>query len=180
MMRALADRCRRRWGDETGTVSLEFVLVVPVILTFIVLTLEMGLITVRQTMLERGLDITAREIRLGTATNPTHDEIKDLICQNSIFVGECNDKMFLEMDANDARAFTPLNPIAVCTDEELPEGARPARRFVPGQANEVVMLRACLKYTPVFPEALLGRLLEKDGAGEAMIVAVTAFVQEPI
>lgn len=179
MIRALIDRGRRRWRDESGAVALEFVLVFPVMAMMIVLTLEMGLITLRQTMLERGLDMAVREVRLGTGTNPTHDEIKALICQNAIFVQECNNKMFLEMEASDARTFTPLDATAVCTDEELPEGSRPARRFVPGQPNQVVMLRACLKYSPVFPEAILGRLLTKDEAGEAAILAISAFVQEP-
>ncbi len=179
MMRACLARAWCRCRDETGAVALEFVLVFPVMAALIALTLEMGLITLRQTMLDRGLDMAVREVRLGTGTNPSHDEIKELICQNALFVQECNNKMFLEMEASDARAFTPLNATAVCTDDTLPDGARPARRFVPGQPNEIVMLRACLKYSPVFPEAILGQLLHKDGAGEAAILAVSAFVQEP-
>ena len=178
MIGALLGRCTRRWRDETGSATVEFVLIFPVILTMIIMTLEMGFINLRQVMLERGLDIAVREVRLGTGTAPDHDQIKDLVCQNARIMQDCSTKLRLEMVTSDPRAFTPLSGPADCTDAAEP--TKPVRSFVPGQANQVVMMRACLKYQPFAPQALLGSLLEKDTSGDTALIAVTAFVQEPL
>ncbi|MFK7940889.1 MAG: TadE/TadG family type IV pilus assembly protein [Roseovarius sp.] len=178
-MRALLSHLRRILRKEDGSAAVEFVIVFPVIATMIVMTLEMGFITLRQTLLDRGLDMAVREIRLGTNTEPEYDQIKALVCQNAIFLVDCDQQLFLEMTPTDPRAFVPLDETASCTDEEVPE-IRPVRSFTPGQANELVMMRACVLYDPLFPEALLARLLETDGANRAAIVSITAFVQEPV
>ena len=178
MIRSVWKKFVRHLRDESGSAAVEFVLVFPVMATFIVLTLEMGFITLRQTMLERGLDLAVREIRLGTGQNPTHDDVKDLICTHAKFVKECEAKLYLEMEPTSPRDFSALHPVASCTDEPV-DDIRPARGFNPGQANELVLMRACLNYEPLFPEALLAGILEKDGDGDAAIVAVTSFVQEP-
>lgn len=178
MIGSLLKKYLRRWRDETGSAAVEFVLVFPVMATMIVLTLEMGFITLRQTLLERGLDMAVREVRLGTGTAPQHSDIKDLVCEHSIMLLECSTKLRLEMVSTDPRAYTSLPAQVDCTDQAEP--ARPVRAFTPAQANELVQMRACLKYKPLFPEALLAGLLTKDTSGEAAIIAVTAFVQEPI
>jgi Flp pilus assembly protein TadG len=178
MIRSLVSRYLRHWRDETGSAAVEFVLVFPVMATMIVMTLEVGFITLRQTMLERGLDMAVREVRLGTNSAPQHDAIKDLVCENAKFVKECQSKLFLEMVTTDPRAFSPLNPVTSCTDQPVP--TRPVRSFTPGQPNQLVLMRACLKYDPLFPEAILSRLLTKDADDEAAIIAVTSFVQEPL
>jgi hypothetical protein len=53
------------------------------------------------------------------------------------------------------------------------------RDFSPGTENQLMMLRACLKYEPIFPTAFLANVLEKDSHGQAKIVVTNAFVQEP-
>ncbi len=179
MIGSLLKRYMRHWRDETGSAAVEFVIVFPVMATMIVMTLELGFITLRQTMLERGLDMAVREVRLGTGQTIEYEDVKDLICENSMIFVDCENQMYLEMINSDPRAFAALHPIAVCSDQPIDEQIRPVKSFTPGQANEVVMMRACLNYTPLFPEALLGGLLTKDSSGDAAILAVTAFVQEP-
>lgn len=178
MTRALLSHLRTLLSKEDGSAAVEFALIFPVIATMIVMTLEMGFITLRQTMLDRGLDMAVREVRLGTGTAPQHNDIKDLVCQGAIFLKDCDSQLYLEMVPSDPRAFVPLHDIASCTDEAVE--SRPVRDFTPGQANEMVMIRACVLYDPLFPEALLPRLLETDGGGRAAIISVTAFVQEPV
>jgi len=179
MIGSLLKRYIRHWRDETGSAAVEFVLVFPVMATMIVMTLELGFITLRQTMLERGLDMAVREVRLGTGTTIEHDDVKDLVCENSMIFVDCENKLYLEMVNSDPRSFVPLHPIALCTDQTVDSAIRPVRSFTPGQANDVVMMRACLNYAPLFPEALLAGLLAQDSDGDAAIIAVTAFVQEP-
>lgn len=178
MIRALASRLRGHRKGEDGSAAVEFVLVFPVIITMILMTLEMGFITLRQTMLDRGLDMAVREVRLGTGTAPQHDAIKALVCENALFLRNCDTQLFLEMEPTDPRAFSSLHELASCTDK--PVESRPVREFNPGQQNQLMLMRACVLYDPLFPDALLPRMLTKDNSGRAAILSMTAFVQEPL
>ena len=48
-----------------------------------------------------------------------------------------------------------------------------------GQENELMILRACAKISPVFPTTGLGKNVTKDGSGQFALVSISAFVQEP-
>jgi len=178
MIRSFARRVRRYLRDEKGTASLEFVMVAPLFFSFMFFSIELGFVTLRATMIERGLDIAVREIRLGTGSAPQHDDIKDIICDNSLIIPDCANKLRLEMVPTDLRNFTPLDPEPDCTDAA--NESKPLREFTPGGENQLMMLRACAKYTPIYPSQWLGRAVFKDPNGEALIVATSAFVQEPI
>ena len=65
-----------------------------------------------------------------------------------------------------------------CTDAAEP--ARPVRQFTNGQQNELMLMRACLRFDPLFPDAFLGSALKTNSSGESAVVAVSAFVQEPL
>jgi hypothetical protein len=157
---------------------VEFVLVLPVYLSIMIMSIELGLITLRHTMLERGMDIAVREVRLGTGTAPQHDDIKTLICENSLMLLDCSSKLRLEMRSADIRAFNSLDTSADCTDSAEP--TKPVREFTAGQENELMLLRACLRYEPLFPDEYLGSALETDASGEAAVIVTSAFVQEPL
>lgn len=163
--------------DEKGSASVEFVLIFPVYLSFILMSIELGFVTMRHTLLERGLDIAVREVRLGTGTVPQHDDIKDIVCENAVMVLNCSEKLRLEMRPADPFQLQTLDTTADCTDAAEP--AKPVRAFVPGQPNELMLMRICYKYEPFFPDDFLGSALEKDASGEAAIISMTAFVQEP-
>jgi Flp pilus assembly protein TadG len=178
MIRRLRNFTRRFLRREDGSPTVEFVIVFPVIAVMIVMTLELGVITLRQVMLERGLDMAVREVRLGTGSQPEHDDIKDLICRNALVINNCDQNLYVEMVPTDPRAFNAVHPVASCTDEEVE--SRPVRSVTPGQENELVLLRACVLYDPVFPDGLLPRYLTKDGQGRSAVIDMTAFVQEPI
>lgn len=178
MMRTLLSKLLRHAKDERGSSAVEFVLVFPVMATMMVMTLEMGFVTLRHTLLERGLDMAVREVRLGTGTAPQHDEIKDLVCQNAMFLLDCDEELYLEMVPTTTMAFSGLHNVTSCTD--APVESRPVRTFTPGQQNELVLMRACVLYDPIFTEALLPRMLQSDESGKSAIIAVTAFVQEPL
>jgi hypothetical protein len=48
-----------------------------------------------------------------------------------------------------------------------------------GMDNELMILRACAKYEPIFPTSWFPNELTLDEAGDARLMAMTAFVQEP-
>lgn len=179
MMPAFFSQLRRILRREDGTVSMEFVIIFPVIAIMIVMTLELGFITLRQTLLDRGLDMAVREVRLGTGEDLGHDTVKELVCENAMFLPDCANQLFLEMAPSNPRSFTPLHETASCTDEPI-DHIRPAQVYHPGQENQIVMMRACVLYDPIFPKGLLPRKLKKTDDGKAALLSVTAFVQEPI
>lgn len=177
MIRLLRQRVRRfRRGDD-GTASVEFVIIFPVFMLFLLFSLELSFITLRHAMLERGLDLTVRQIRLGYATPPNHPTIKGMVCDFSRLGGNCVENLRLEMKPVDPRAYAGLETVVDCTDRAEP--TKPVKQFTPGQRNQLMLLRACLKYDPLLPDGVLGNALRKDSSGQAAVVSISAFVNEP-
>jgi len=177
MIRSAASAFAGFLRDESGTATVEFVLVVPIYLSMLVMSIELGFVTLRNTLLERGLDMAVRDIRLGTGTAPQHDEIKRLVCENALMIRDCEQNLRLEMRPADIRTYAALDTTVDCTDAAEP--SEPVREFTPGQQNELMVLRACLKFDPLFPDAVFGQALTTDASGQAAVVSMTAFVQEP-
>ena len=163
--------------SEDGSGTVEFALTFPVMLLFMLSGVELGMITLQHSMLERAMDLTVRDIRLGTGGDFQHDDIKDQICELSGFIDDCGENLHLEMIQVDPRdwADIPVNP--TCTDQS--EEVAPVINFINGQENELMILRACAKISPVFPSTGLGKNVTKDGAGQFALVSISAFVQEP-
>ncbi|WP_372609644.1 TadE/TadG family type IV pilus assembly protein [Aquicoccus sp.] len=171
-------RTLRRWRrDERGTATVEFAIMFPLFVTLFLSSVELGMIMFRHAMLERGLDLAVRDIRLGTGSDPDHDDIKDAICNFSGVLPQCADNLRLEMIRVDPRTFAALPAEGDCIDHS--EEATPVRSFLHGGANDMMLLRACYVFSPVIPTSGLGYYLEVDGAGNAAMFATSAFVQEP-
>lgn len=178
MINHIKQSLRRFTRDEDGLVSAEFMILFPLFMALMVMSLELSLITLRHTMLERGLDMAVRDIRLGTGTAPTHDAIKDRICEEAYVITNCAESVRLEMVPTDMRDLSTLGDTVQCTDKE--ETGAPVLSFTPGQQNQLMFLRACAKYDPIFPTWQLARALSRDSSGQIAIVAMSAFVQEPL
>ncbi len=180
MTRVKGKYFRRFRKDEEGNASVEFFIIIPVFIMLMLMSIELGFITMRHTLLERGLDMAVREIRLGTGEPSSHEEIKDFICDEAGFILNCKTELRLEMKPVDLRAYSALDEEAKCIENSQPvDPAVLKKDFVFGGVNELMILRACYRYDPIFPEALLGNALEKDDYGKPAIITTTAFVQEP-
>ncbi len=175
----------RQWmrrGDD-GNVTIEFVLVFPVFLIIFLSAFEAGILMTRQVMLERALDITVRDLRLGFLPTPglseaeAHLELKATICSRSLIIPDCGNAILLEMRPVSRLTWEPLNNVATCVDRS--ESVQPATVFRAGAQNEMMILRACSVFEPVFPSTGLGMRLPKDGNGDYALLATTAFVNEP-
>jgi TadE-like protein len=181
MIRALFGPVRLLFGrfsrSEDGSATIEFAITFPAMLFLMLSGIELGMITLQHSMLERALDMTVRDIRLGTGTAPQHDEIKTMICARSGFIDNCAVNLRLEMIQVDPRNWVPISTEADCTDQSVE--VSPVRSFVNGLENELMILRACAKFDPVFPTTGLGKNIAKDAAGQYSLVSTSAFVQEP-
>ncbi len=163
---------------EDGNATIEFAIVFPAMIGMLLAGAELGMVSLRHAMLERAMDLTVRDIRLGTGDAPQHDQIKTTICARASFIEDCADNLRLEMVRVDPRNWSGIGERPDCTDRS--EEAKPVRNFDnQAQANDMMILRACAKITPIFPTTGLGKNLTKDAAGQFSLVSMSAFVQEP-
>jgi Flp pilus assembly pilin Flp len=167
---------RRFKRDENGNAVVEFALLVPIFIFFMMAAVEVGMMSIRNTMLERGLDQTVRWIRLNTGAAPTHNELKQMICAQEV-VPDCMENLQLEMVRRDIRNWQALPTEVSCTDRAL--DVQPMANLSFGMDNELMILRACAKYEPIFPSTWFTNELTLDESGDARLIAMTAFVQEP-
>lgn len=178
MIRPMKNFLRRfRRSEDGSALVIEFCIFVPILFGAFLMAVEMGIYSMRQMYLDRGLDLAVRFVRLNTTANFTHDDIKNMICGNAGWLENCNETLRLEMTTVNPRNFAQFNQSADCVDTSQP--IQPVRGFTLGQQNELMMLRACIKFDPLYPTSGLGYALEKDGSGKAKMVSSAAFVQEP-
>lgn len=163
--------------SEDGSVTIEFALLVPVVLFLFFLAIETGLWSAREIMLRRATNVVVREVRLATASPPSYEEMKSRICERSFFKDGCLEGIRVEMRGMPISAWSNISDVAPCVDRQ--EDFDPANTFVPGQENNLMMVRVCRLYNPILPGTGLGRKLPENSAGEYGVRVTTAFVTEP-
>lgn len=175
--RALAHRLRRFVREEDGNATFEFAFYFSILFVILAASIEIAHLNLRHAMLERAVDLSVRELRLGTGTPPDYDALRTEICTRAAVVATCEQNLRLEMQVSDPRAFAPLPEALDC--QNAAEDPKPVRAFVHGQQNQLMLLRACLKFKPILPSTALGAALDKDLQGYGVVVVTSAFVQEP-
>lgn len=176
-MTAALSRLRRLWRSEEGSAVIPFVMFVPVFIAMVVSTFELGVLMLRQVMLERGLDMAVREVRLGTWPEPTHDWLKARVCALSVFLPDCNASLVIEM-VPVSKVTWDLPPGQIqCVDKS--KDFKPLVDFLPGGGDQLMLLRACIKLNTFFPNFGIGTDLNTDANGDYGLTAVSAFVIEP-
>lgn len=162
---------------EDGALAIEFMMLLPMFLFVFMSSVESGILLARQVMLERGVDIAVRELRLNTGTNFTRAQIEDIICANAFFIGDCRKTVLLELRRVDDSSWGLLGRETTCVERGKDIDV-PSDFFRPGQENEMMLIRACAIFNPLFPTTGLGlRIAKVDGAYR--MVAKSVFVHEP-
>ena len=173
-----ATKFLRRFGRrEDGQMMVEFALAVPLIFTLFLTSVEMGVYSLRQNFLDRGLDMAVRNVRLNTGANYTHNDVKQMVCDFSGFLKDCDSALKLEMTPINPRSFNGFAGTADCADVSQP--VTPSRVFKNGGEHQLMLLRACYMFEPVFPTTGLGYSFTKDGSGRVKMVSLSGFVPEP-
>jgi hypothetical protein len=166
---------------EDGSSTVEFVILFPLFVVLFVSSFELGTIMLRQTMLDRSIDMTVRAIRIGAVTDVDHDTIKDMICARTVFLTDCESELKLEMEIVNPRAWVAVNPDIDCIDHE--DRGIPPRRFVAGADNQMMILRACHLFEPFMTNiglgVVLGDLLPRESGNSYRLVATASYVVEP-
>lgn len=181
MMRLLPRRIRRFFGRDDGSATIEFVILFPVFMVLFLSSFELGNVMLRQTMLDRAIDMTVRQIRIGAVPNVNHTTIRTMICNNSVFLTDCMTELRLEMDVVNPRAWAALDPTPDCVNRA--DRGVPPRRFTAGQQNQTMILRACHLFEPMIPSfglgVVLGELLIAESGETYRIISSASYVVEP-
>jgi Flp pilus assembly protein TadG len=173
---------RRLRRDDRGNATLEFVIAFPVFFMMFLMSFESGMISLRHFSLERGVDIVVRELRIGALVNPTRAQIQDRICQEATLIPDCANQLVLELVRRDPRSWVALSPNVACVNRGDPGDL--VIQFSNGSNNDLMVLRACVRFDPYLPTTGLGRAIvaanDNDSAqGSYALVTTTAYVVEP-
>lgn len=164
--------------EEKASINLiEFAILAPVLFGSFFFGFELSMHSIRQMLLDRGLEVTTREVRLNTGKQFTHESLRDAICINAGGLEGCQENLRLEMVPVNPRNFAPLGAHPDCVD--VAEPVAPLNGWSLGQQHELMLLRACMKFVPVFASVGLGKLLGSGSDGMGKMVSISAFVQEP-
>jgi hypothetical protein len=179
IIQALRRRLARFARGETGTAAVELVITLPTVMFLFIASAESGLYMTRLIMLDRAVDMTMRDLRLGLLDNPTSLELKQEICSHTSILPDCVDALRLELVPVSTVTWNfPTGRVGcVDRDEEIQE----ATAFNPGVDNELMLVRACMIQDAMFPGAQIGEGLAYDGdeAGGYALISINAFVNEP-
>ncbi len=162
---------------EEGTATVEFVMTAPAVIFTFLAAFESGIFMVRYVMLDRALDMTVRELRLGMIPTPALDTLKASICDRVSLVSGCEAALKLEMFSVDTSTWTFPTTTIQCIDRggEIKPAVEPSL----GVENEVMLIRACLTSDALFPTTGIATKMKQDSNGGYFITATSAFVNEP-
>ncbi len=177
--------CRKpvRFGRrEDGSATVEFVFLFPMFMFLFLMGFESGLYMIRNVMLERAVDISVRDIRLGNGNVPEFAALKENICDDVLVIPNCTDSIHIYMQEIE------ITPGAVasktgdfrCLNRYSTDPQFDVEDYDVGQANTMMLVQVCASVHPYFPTTGVGLGLRRDQlGGDYAIVASTAFVNEP-
>ena len=177
MIKRLKSFLQRFRRSEDGNPTVEFVLVFPVFMVLMGSAVETGLLMTRQLMLERGLDLSVRAIRLGTGAEVDTVDIRRMVCNGAGILPDCMNQVKVEMIQIDPRNWQdfPVKPDCVDRGEEV----QVSRNFANGESHELMLLRVCALFDPILPNMGIGVQLTKGNTQPYALVSTSVFVMEP-
>ena len=163
-------RLRHFGRSERAAVTAEFVIAFPLVFTMLLIMLELTFLMVRSTMLQHGLDLVLREVRLGNMVNPNAAILEEAICDKMTIFSDCEKSLTLEFATVDLTTFAMPGQQTGCAPRSHDEAlARAGMIYQTGTANQLVVVRACVMtgtITPVLTDSF-------------RLFARSAFVNEP-
>lgn len=173
--RRLLARLRR---SEEGAVTIPTLFWMPLFIMIMAASVEFCVLIFKQTLLDRGVDLTTRIMRLGIEPLPSHTQLKRSICTNIAFIPKCMDRLAVEVFPVDTDTWTASNQsAALCTDST--SAAALAPQIERGGSNQMMILRACLKIDTMMKVNPLAAALVRDAGGQTALISITAFINEP-
>ena len=169
------NRWRRR---ENGGATIEFCIWFPFMIMVLGSAFEASLLTTRQVLLTGAVDRTVRDLQLGNLGNPTHEELKSIICNIAGFIPNCGQALHIELERISTADFAFRTGAVQCVN--MDDETEPAINFENGTTNDLMLITVCAAVRPMVPVTGLGMKLPKIAGGSRYgLVAFSAFVVEP-
>jgi len=170
--------------DDSGTATIEFLFVFPIIFTIFTASFESSLYMAKFVMFDRGVDMVMRQVRLGNAGNMPHQELKKQICEEGLLISsmaDCLNKMKIWMQPVNTADFAMVAPPVTCVEQasQVNTGEPPANEFAYGTDNDIMLVRICLKEWPIFPTTAVSVKMPRQPDGSVAMIVTSVFVNEP-
>lgn len=170
--------------DESGVATIEFLFMFPLLFLIFTASFESSMYMARHVMLERAVDLTVRQLRLGTMLNPSHLALKRTICRSGMLVESmdvCLDSLRIWMQPINTGDFEMNAPPRYCVDksQDIDTDNPSAGEFGYGAENEIMLLRICMKVDPMFPTTAVSVKMPVEPDGSRVLLVTSTFVNEP-
>jgi Flp pilus assembly protein TadG len=169
------------WKDERGSAAVEFVTLFPLVFAMFFVSFESGYMVLRSAMLERSLDMTVRDLRLGNMKNPTVEYLQQRLCSRTDMFEDCERSLTIELTRVNASFNNLPDATAVCQRRSVEiQAGMQSNTVSTGQENELMVVRACLVVDSLFAYSFMGvDIAMADENGTYALLATSAFVNEP-
>lgn len=157
---------------EHGVAAIEFALVAPIFLFLIFAILETSILYVVATVMEGEVALAARTIRTGQLQQEADPEtaFTQILCSNLDNVLNCDNVIV------DVRTFDDFGEMEF--DDFVDEdGNASGNLFLPGTADDIVLVRIAYVYNIVTP--YLAEILPPVGENTVILYSGAAFKNEP-
>ena len=167
---------RRLIRSERGAAAVEMALVATPFVMLVFGIIEIAMIFMISASLENGMDIAARTIRTGefqTGGTATAAAFKTTICNTfGWFQSDCTNNLYV-----DVRTYSTF--ASVTAPQPVSNGTfnSGALTFQPGDANDIVVVRAYYKWTLLAP--MFNQAFQQLNGGVALLTTTAAFRNEP-
>lgn len=167
---------------DNGAATVEFVVLFPFFIGVVFAGVEGGWMMTRFMMVERGVDVAMRDVRLGAIQDPTYEELRTRICDVIRVVDDCDQNLVITtqivrvdeaVDTGSAPCFD-----RTASEDELAE-FNPADGHTTGSSSQIVVVKICAIVDPLMRNFGLSTFLPLDASGGFPIRTTTAFLNEP-
>lgn len=173
----LSRALRRLARSQAGNATVEFVILVPIVLALLFSSIDFGVMMIRQVYLDRAVDLAAREIRLGQNVG-TPTQFRQRICDRTYMAPNCMANIAVELRPVNTATWAGLHTPAQCVNRDAE--IAPVLQFNPGMgAQELMLIRACLVARPFIRMTGWVMGMPTDPSGRYALVARSAWVNEP-
>lgn len=166
---------------EDGSATVEFALLLPIFVGFFLFSFELGMLLTRQMMLDRAVDLTVRDVRLGRFNelppNAVHDALVDRICTFNTVMHNCSSDLRLWTERLDPRDYRAPESEISCVDRNDPN--TPLIALPLGEPGQLMYLRACALFDPIMPLLGLGERIDRVSGDAYALLSASAYVVEP-
>lgn len=178
-MNRLFHALRRFSLREAGTATIEFVIALPIVLALLFSSVDFGAVMLRQVFLDRAVDISVRDVLLGTIPSNGIGTLRRNICARTVLIANCEASITIELRPIDTNTWAGLNSPAQCINRSA--NIAPTLTFNPSAGNQDLMLvRVCASVDPfiTWTGMILG--LNQNANGDYLLVSMGAFTNEPV